>query len=111
MAGGQAPAFRLPSALQAKLTLGIDALSYRGNIVRQARLEAGLDKGVLTLRRLSALLPGGGDVALTGTVASERGLPVLDVGWTPMPTTCAPCWNGWGTRWTGCRPTGCVSSR
>ena len=66
--------------LQAKLTLGIDALSYRGNIVRQARLEAGLDKGVLSLRRLSALLPGGGDVALTGTVASERGLPVLDVG-------------------------------
>ena len=79
MSGGQAPAFRLPSALQAKLTLGIDALSYRGNIVRQARLEAGLDKGVLSLRRLSALLPGGGDVALTGTVASDRGLPVLDV--------------------------------
>ncbi|MGF7208564.1 uncharacterized protein involved in outer membrane biogenesis [Skermanella aerolata] len=80
LAGGQAPAFRLPSVLQAKLTLGIDALSYRGNIVRQARLEAALDKGVMTLRRLSALLPGGGDVALTGTVASERGLPVLDVG-------------------------------
>ena len=79
LTGGQAPVFRLPSALQAKLMLGIDALSYRGNIVRQARLEAGLDKGVLSLRRLSALLPGGGDVALTGTVASERGLPVLDV--------------------------------
>jgi len=80
LADGQAPAFRLPQTLQAKLTLGIDALSYRGNIVRQARLETGLDKGVMTLRRLSALLPGGGDVALTGTVASERGLPVLDVG-------------------------------
>ena len=42
LAGGQAPAFRLPQTLQAKLTLGIDALSYRGNIVRQARLEAAL---------------------------------------------------------------------
>jgi len=80
LAGGQAPAFHLPSALQGKLTLGIDALSYRGNIVRQARLEAGVDKGVMTLRRLSALLPGGGDVALTGTVTADRGLPVLDVG-------------------------------
>jgi uncharacterized protein involved in outer membrane biogenesis len=79
LAGGQAPAFRLPSGMQAKLALGIDALSYRGNIVRQARLEVGLDKGVLSLRRLSALLPGGGDVSLIGTVAAERGLPVLDV--------------------------------
>ncbi|WP_192499029.1 AsmA family protein [Skermanella pratensis] len=79
LGGEGAPAFRLPAGLQGKLTLNIDALSYRGNIVRQARMDAGLDKGSMTLRRLSALLPGGADVAVTGTLVAERGLPVVDV--------------------------------
>ncbi|UEM19462.1 AsmA family protein [Skermanella mucosa] len=74
-----APAFRLPAGLLGKLTLNIDALNYRGNIVRQARLDAGLENGSMTLRRLSALLPGGADVAVTGTLTAERGLPVVDV--------------------------------
>ncbi|QQP90972.1 AsmA family protein [Skermanella sp. TT6] len=79
LGGDGVPAFRLPAGLAGKLTLNIDALNYRGNIVRQARLDAGLENGSMTLRRLSALLPGGADVAVTGTLTAERGLPVADV--------------------------------
>ncbi|EWY38188.1 hypothetical protein N825_14875 [Skermanella stibiiresistens SB22] len=74
-----APPFKLPANLGGKLVLNIDALNYRGNIVRQARLDASLDKGVMTLRRLSALLPGGADMSVTGSVTAERGQPLVDV--------------------------------
>jgi uncharacterized protein involved in outer membrane biogenesis len=70
-------ALRLPADIDARLSLAVDALAYNGNVVRQGRLDAKLDSGVLNIHRFGALLPGGADVAASGTVAAEQGVPVL----------------------------------
>ncbi|MFL6114119.1 MAG: hypothetical protein ACJ786_22585, partial [Catenulispora sp.] len=74
--------FRLPSALQAVFDISIDAMSYRGNLMRQTRLEAALEGGRLAVTRFGGLAPGGSEITLNGTLAAEGGAPLVDGGFT-----------------------------
>lgn len=60
----------LPAGLAASLDLAIETVTYRGNVMRQARAILALDAGAVTVRRASALLPGGADVTLAGRIAN-----------------------------------------
>ncbi|MEE8506279.1 MAG: AsmA family protein [Kiloniellales bacterium] len=73
-AGGSAPdgapgGFALPDDMTASLQITVDALVYRGQVVRQILLSAGLAGGKIKVSQALALLPGGSDVSLTGTLA------------------------------------------
>ena len=59
----------LPAGLAASVDLAIETVTYRGNVMRQARAILALDEGAITVRRASALLPGGADVTLAGRIA------------------------------------------
>lgn len=72
--GGGAP-FALPEGVAAHVEATIDILRFKGEVVRQARLDARLEKGALEIARAAALLPGGADVALAGRLASANGVP------------------------------------
>lgn len=71
--------FAFPDWLTASVDLGADTLVYRGEVVRQARLEARLHDGALRVDRLGALLPGGSDVVAAGTVGVSGGRPHGDL--------------------------------
>lgn len=71
---GGAP-FALPEGVTAHVEATVGILRFKGEVVRQARLDARLDKGALEIARAAALLPGGGDVALAGRLASANGVP------------------------------------
>ncbi|HJP21378.1 MAG TPA: AsmA family protein, partial [Alphaproteobacteria bacterium] len=73
-----AGAFEIPANLAGNLNLGIEALSYRGSIIRQAQLEASMAKGVVTLDRAAVLLPGGSDAQLSGRLSTVKGQPQFD---------------------------------
>jgi uncharacterized protein involved in outer membrane biogenesis len=70
------PAARPPSALPAPpppvlrgaLALTVDALLWRGGVIRQARLDGVLGPESLTIKQAAAQLPGGSDMSLFGQV-------------------------------------------
>lgn len=70
--------FSLPHDLFASVSLGVEALSWRGQVIRQARLEAVLDGGEILLRQAGAQLPGGSELALDGGISARDGAPVFD---------------------------------
>lgn len=91
-AGGRTPAarsapaapvpsvpFALPLGVLAELDLSADAVVYKGGVVRQARLEAALADGVVAIDRLGALLPGGSDLVMAGSLAAADGAPTADL--------------------------------
>jgi uncharacterized protein involved in outer membrane biogenesis len=59
----------LPAGIAASLDLDAQAIEWRGRLIRDAHLALSLAAGKVTLSRLAALLPGGSDLSLTGTVA------------------------------------------
>lgn len=59
----------LPAGIDASLELGVEAVLWRGGLIREARLKLSLARGRLTLDRLAALLPGGSDASLSGSAA------------------------------------------
>ncbi len=76
-AGGAAPdgapgGFALPDDVTASLQIAVDALVYRGQVVRQLLLSAELAGGEIKVSQALALLPGGSDVSLTGTLAPAQ---------------------------------------
>lgn len=82
--GGQDPApdpapggagFSLPADLRAQLDLQVDTLIYRGEVVRQVLLNADLQEDRLVLNQALALLPGGGNVVLSGDLTAAQGQP------------------------------------
>jgi uncharacterized protein involved in outer membrane biogenesis len=58
-----------PPSVRGALDLTIDAVLWRGGVLRQARLNGVLGDGALTIRQAAAQLPGGSDVALFGHLA------------------------------------------
>lgn len=76
--GPAAGAFALPGDIDASLALSIDAVSYRGGVIRQAQAAVTLTDGRLHLTRAGALLPGGSDIQLVGALAAVDGQPVFD---------------------------------
>ncbi|MDW7557429.1 AsmA family protein [Azospirillum brasilense] len=71
--------FSLPDALDAKLDLAVDGITYNGGIIRQGRVEASLTGGTLNIDRVSALLPGGSDIVAAGELAAANGQPNLNL--------------------------------
>ena len=68
----------LSTDVSADVDIAVDAMTLRGALVRQARLEGVLDDGTLAVSRFTAQLPGGSDLALAGTIRSEAGVPHFD---------------------------------
>ncbi len=70
-----APGFSLPADINGSLGISVDAITFKGGIVSQARLSAELTNGEVTVSQLSAQLPGGSDVAVFGFLTAEGGKP------------------------------------
>lgn len=68
----------LPANLTANLAIGIDAIIWRGEAVRQSKLDLSLANREITVSQLSALLPGNSDVAIFGFVTEKDDLPQFD---------------------------------
>ncbi|MGR0188303.1 AsmA family protein [Azospirillum aestuarii] len=71
--------FALPDALDAKLDLAVDGITYNGSVIRQGRVEASLTGGTLNIDRFSALLPGGSDIVAAGELVAANGQPNLNL--------------------------------
>ncbi len=69
--------FALPGSLNATIETKIDAVLYRGGVIRQATLNAQLDDGELTISQLTAQLPGSADISLFGFVNERDGAPAF----------------------------------
>jgi uncharacterized protein involved in outer membrane biogenesis len=67
--------FTLPRDIGGEFELAIDAIGYSGGVVTDARLSAALSDGSIIITRASALLPGGSDLAIAGTIDAEGGQP------------------------------------
>jgi uncharacterized protein involved in outer membrane biogenesis len=73
--GGTAAGFALPADVEVKVALAADAVTYRGGIIGNARLDAALANGVLEVTRISADLPGSSSFVVAGRVAPAQGQP------------------------------------
>ncbi|MEQ8395385.1 AsmA family protein [Thalassobaculum sp.] len=76
--GTAAPAagsFALPTGIGGSVDVAIDAVQYKGASIRKVRLSGDLVDGAGSLRLMTAQLPGGTEVTLTGTVLAEKGEP------------------------------------
>ncbi|HTH17518.1 MAG TPA: AsmA family protein [Magnetospirillum sp.] len=70
--------FTLPKGLFASANLAVDSLTWRGQSIRQARLEAVLDQGELMVSQASAQLPGASELAADGSLSADQGRPAFD---------------------------------
>ena len=70
--------FKFPAGINANLNLVVEALTFRGAPIRQAKLSASLANAELTLSQLSALFPGGSDVAVFGFATSSAAGPKFE---------------------------------
>ena len=68
-------AFALPDDFSGSFNLQIDALTYNAGIVRQLSVSASALDGVLDISRAAALLPGGSDVTVSGSLAAGAAGP------------------------------------
>ena len=71
-------AFSLPRDLFVDAAVAVEALSWRGAVIENARVEATLADGELVLNGATAQLPGGSVVSLAGVLAPEDGRPVFE---------------------------------
>lgn len=70
--------FALPGGVNASLRLSAKTISLKGGLVRDARFDAELANGEITISQMSAQLPGSADVAVFGFVAPLDGTPQFD---------------------------------
>lgn len=68
----------IPDDVSGSVSLRIDALTYRGNAVRQVDVSASLADGIATISRASAQLPGGSDIVLVGSATNVDGQARFD---------------------------------
>lgn len=71
-------AFQFPKDLSGTLRLGIDAVSVKGGVVRDIRLNAELADGELALSQFQLQAPGVTDLALFGFVKAQDTGPVFE---------------------------------
>ncbi|WP_167730604.1 AsmA family protein [Terasakiella sp. SH-1] len=69
----EASSFSLPTDLEARLALNVEALILKDDAVRQLQVAASLNEGAVALERFSALLPGAGEVNLVGVAGAREG--------------------------------------
>lgn len=77
-AGGPLRLSAPPKGFSGGLELSVDALAHRGGSARQIKFDARLNDGVVSVDRLSALLPGGADAAASGSIDGEDGAARVD---------------------------------
>lgn len=70
--------FTLPQNINGTVELTAETISYRGNIISDARAIADLHGGEVTLSQFTAQLPGGSDLFVTGFLVAEDGAPKFD---------------------------------
>ena len=70
--------FVIPDGISASLETKIDAVVYRGGIVRQVFLNAELAQGTVNISRASAQLPGGSSTSLVGLLSPSDAGPSFD---------------------------------
>lgn len=70
-----AAAFRLPEGVEGMVDVLIDAVAYKGGVIRKVRVSAALESGELTLNQVAAELPGGSEITLFGFLAPQDGAP------------------------------------
>lgn len=75
---GSGLGLELPSGIAAALRLDAGVISLAGSQLRQIAFDASLNRGELNIGRLTALLPGGSDLAFTGKLRTPAGHPRLD---------------------------------
>ena len=68
----------LPPELAANFNMAIEALTWRGNVVRQAKMNLSLAHREITVNQLTALLPGNTDIAFFGFVTEKDGALQFD---------------------------------
>ena len=73
VAAEDAESSALPTGLKARLELEVQGMIYRGQAIRQVRLDAVLNGGRLTLGEAKAQLPGGSELSLAGGLESPGG--------------------------------------
>ncbi len=73
-----AQAFALPDDLSGSANITVDALVYRGQVVRQLRVNLAMDDGRLSVNQALALLPGGSDLSIAGSVSNSEAGPQFD---------------------------------
>jgi len=71
-------AFALPQNINGTVELTAETISYRGNIISDARAIADLHGGEVTLSQFTAQLPGGSDLFVTGFLTAQDGAPKFD---------------------------------
>ena len=76
--GNSGGRFALPADIDADIDLTVVAVTYRGGLANNLRLAATLSDGAVHLTRMSALLPGGSDIAVAGTLVAAEGVPRFD---------------------------------
>lgn len=64
--GAPSASLGLPDGFVARLDLGIEALVYKEQVVRQVAVAARIEDGTFTVDQAAALLPGGAAVSLSG---------------------------------------------
>lgn len=69
---GELAGLVLPDDVTGNLTLSVDALVYRRQVVRQIRLSASLGDGQIAVNQALALLPGGSDLSITGSITGGQ---------------------------------------
>jgi uncharacterized protein involved in outer membrane biogenesis len=62
---------KLPKDIAASISLSVDAITFKGESIRQVQSIVSLNEGEVSLERLSAILPGAGEFSLVG-IAGER---------------------------------------
>ncbi len=67
--------FTLPADVRVKVAISADAIDYRGETIRQIRADGVLEQGAITIELMTAQLPGGTNLTVTGTLYSDAGLP------------------------------------
>ncbi len=76
--GKKAASFTLPDNIRLAFDARIGGITYRKAAIREVQLQARMDREVLTLTRLGAMLPGGSEVSANGRLAAQAGAPRFD---------------------------------
>lgn len=63
----------LPKEIEGQIALSVEALILKGEPIRQFHTSISIGKGELALERLSAVLPGAGEVSLVGVAGPREG--------------------------------------
>jgi len=69
------PEVLIPANLNGSVSLSVDSVQYRNDLVRNVQVNADVADGQVSLSQVSAQFPGGSDLALFGTLSADKGKP------------------------------------